>query len=128
MTSRPTFHEMNENLLFVIQVWFSRDVARIVRDLSITYQHSYSSVHYTVDHLAQVSPIEAPCMSPKFFLQFLPCLSMRCISSGGEESYLACAERECGLLDLEQHCVSCLVMTESASPVQRYYIVKHWCS
>ena len=104
---------------FSCQVWYFTDVLRLVVELKNAYPYSYSALHNKVGALPQTSWTEAPCMTSMFIFQFLPCLSMHCSSSAGEESFLACAESKCDLLKLEQHCISCLIMSESVSPVQR---------
>ena len=100
-------------------MWSSRDVSRIVEELRTTYPYTYSDLHDDVGNVPEVSSTEAPCLTTKFVLHFLPCLAIYCSSSAAEENFLSCAER-CELLDLEQHCISCLIMAVGASPVQRY--------
>ena len=116
---RGVYCQLKVYYRFSCQVWYLTDVLRLVVELKNAYPYSYSALHNKVGALPQTSWTESPCMTSMFIFQFLPCLSMHCSSSAGEESFLACAESKCDLLKLEQHCISCLIMSESVSPVQR---------
>ncbi|XP_045216729.2 uncharacterized protein LOC123566566 [Mercenaria mercenaria] len=94
------------------EVWFSKDIERILKTVGTAYQFSYSELHRKVSQLEPVPWTSAPCMSTEFLTSFLPCIETKCRHTKGSVDYLTCAREKCEMLQkLEQECITCLILS-----------------
>lgn len=107
-----SLRDLGADVICLQEVWFSKDIERILNDVGTTYPFSYSAVHRKVGQLEHVPLISAPCMSVEFLTSFFPCAEAYCRHTVGSMNYLACVQEKCAVLEkLEQECITCMILS-----------------
>ncbi|KAL5005274.1 hypothetical protein ScPMuIL_018730 [Solemya velum] len=101
----------------MLQVWFEDDVKEIIKETRNSFPFSYSALHGDNGDFDQGIINMPMCFGPGAYDTIL-CTLTKCSNTANNAEFIACADTDCGLMNLEEKCLSCLRFTPASSIFQ----------
>ncbi|KAL5004342.1 hypothetical protein ScPMuIL_017798 [Solemya velum] len=109
--------DLDADVVCLQEVWFEDDVKKIIKETRDSFPSSYSALHDDNGDLDTGNFNKPLCFGFRAYKRIL-CSLTKCSNTANNAEYIACAAERCGLMKLDQKCISCLILTPASSILQ----------